>query len=430
MNLLIKNIKIVSPSDKLNKKADIYIENGLIKEIGKISNDIINKKSDVKVIDGKGLTSVPGFFDMHVHFREPGQTHKETIDSGCESAMNGGFTGVTMMPNTSPPIDSPEVINEVLSQGKNSLIDLTTTACITKNRSGDELADIKRLHKAGAIAFTDDGSPVANPHLMRQALEQIAPIDSIFVQHAEDMALSNHGSMNEGKTSQKLGLSGIPEISETTIVARDIEITGYVKGARYHLQHISCGDSVDIIRNAQKRGIKASAEVCPHHFVLTDQACEKYGTMAKMNPPLRTKKDIKKILDGLRDNTISVICTDHAPHSNKEKSIDFQNAPFGIIGLETAIGLTYTFLVKEKVISFEEMIRKMSINPRKLLHLEEIRIKKGSKANLTILDTSKKWKVDKNKFKSKSKNTPFDGFKLQCKPVAVINNDSVYYSDL
>lgn len=424
MKLLIKNIKIVSPSDKINKKADIYIENGIIKDIGKIS------KNDFEIFDGKGLTCVPGFFDMHVHFREPGQTHKETIATGCESAMNGGFTGVTMMPNTSPPLDNPELIKELLSTGKDSLIELTTTACITKNRDGNELADIKSLHKAGAIAFTDDGSPVANPHLMRKSMEDIAPLGSIFVQHAEDMALSDHGAMNEGKTSGKLGLKGIPSISETTIVARDVEITGYIKGARYHLQHVSCGDSVDIIRNAQKRGIKATAEVCPHHFVLTDKACEKYGTLAKMNPPLRTQKDIDRILKGLKDDTISVICTDHAPHSEEEKSKDFQNAPFGIVGLETAIGLTYTYLVKEKVISFEEMIRKMSINPRKLLKLEEIRIKKGSKANLTILDTNKKWTVDKNKFKSMSRNTPFDGFKVQCKPVAVINNNSIYYSDL
>jgi dihydroorotase len=424
LKLLIRNIKIVSPSDKLNKRADIYIENGIIEQIGKV------KKYNVEVIDGKNLTCVPGLFDMHVHFREPGQTHKETIATGCESAMNGGFTGVMMMPNTNPAIDSPQIVKELLDHGKDSLIDLTTTACITKYREGMELSPIKSLHKAGAIAFTDDGSPVANPHLMRRSMEEITKIDSIFVQHAEDMKLSDHGAMNEGKTSKKLGIKGIPSISETTIVARDIEITGFVKGAKYHLQHVSCGDSVDMIRNAQKRGIKATAEVCPHHFVLTDKACEKYGTMAKMNPPLRTQEDIDRILKGLKDNTISVICTDHAPHSDEEKRKDFQSAPFGIVGLETAIGLTYTYLVKKKIISFEEMIRKMSINPRKLLKLKETRIKKGAKANLTILDVDRKWTVNKSKFKSKSSNMPFEGFKLQCKPYAVINNGKVYFSDL
>lgn len=423
MKLLLKNIKIVSPSDKLNKRADIYIENGIIKEIGKVS------KKDVDTIDGKNLTCIPGLFDMHVHFREPGQTHKEDIRSGCESAMNGGFTGVTMMPNTTPALDSVKTVKEVLSKG-NSLIDLTTTACITKERAGKELAPISSLHKAGVVAFTDDGSPVADPMMVRRSMEEISKLDSLFVQHAEDMILSDHGAMNEGKTSKKLGIKGIPTISETVVVARDLEIARYVKGTRYHLQHASCGDSIDIVLNAKVDGVKATVEVCPHHFILTDKACEKYGTNAKMNPPLRTQKDVDRILKGLKKGQIDVICTDHAPHSEKEKNQSFEKAPFGIVGLETAVGLTYTYLVKKGIISFERMIELMSINPRKLLKLDEIRIKKGSKANLTLLNTNAKWKIDKTKFKSKSKNTPFEGFEVKCKPYAVINNNEVYYSEL
>ncbi|MCB0723370.1 MAG: dihydroorotase [Ignavibacteriae bacterium] len=424
MKLLIKNIKIVSPADRLNRTADIYIENGIIKEIGKVD------KEGVEVINGKGLTCVPGLFDMHVHFREPGQTHKEDIKSGSESAMNGGFTGVTMMPNTSPAIDTPKVIKQVLKHGKNSLIDLTTTACITKNRAGHELANINSSHKAGAVAFTDDGSPVANPMLVRKSMEEISKIDSLFVQHAEDMILSDHGAMNEGKVSKKLGIKGIPTISETVVVARDLEIARFVKGTRYHLQHASCGDSIDIILNARADGVNATVEACPHHFILTDKACETYGTNAKMNPPLRTQKDVDRILKAFKEGQIDVICTDHAPHAESEKKRPFAKAPFGIIGLETSVALSYTFLVDKKIISFEEMIRKMSINPRKILKLSEIRIKKGQKANLTILDTNAKWVIDKSKFKTKSRNTPFDGWKVKCKPFAVINNDKVYYSDL
>ncbi len=424
MKLLFKNIKIVSPSDKLNKRADIYIENGVLKEIGKVN------KKDVETIDGKNLTCVPGLFDMHVHFREPGQTHKENIETGCESAMNGGFTGVTMMPNTNPAIDDSKLIKELLSKNKTSLVDITTTACITKNREGHKLTDIKSLHKAGAVAFTDDGSPVANPLLVRRSMEEISDVGSLFVQHAEDMILSDGGAMNEGKVSKKMKIKGIPSISETTIVARDLEISRFVKGSRYHLQHVSCADSVDLINNAKADGFPATVEVCPHHFVLTEDAVLKEGTNAKMNPPLRTKKDVDRILKGLKEGIIDVICTDHAPHSEKEKKESFQKAPFGIIGLETAVGLTYTYLVEKGIISFEEMIQKMAVNPRKILKLKEVKIKKGEKANLTILDTNAKWIVDKSLFKSKSKNTPFDGYKLKCKPFAVINKDMIHFCNL
>lgn len=426
MNILFKNIKIVSPEDGINIKTDLLIRNGVIKKIGKVKEVI----KDVEVIEADNLTCVPGFFDMHVHFRDPGQLHKEDLQAGSNAAMNGGFTGVLCMPNTIPALDSPELIRDLRNRTKDFLLDVEYTACITKHRQGHELSDMPDLYNAGAKWFTDDGSPVANPHLMREAFRETAKLGSIVIQHAEDMHLSNHGVINEGAISKKLGINGIPAISETTIIARDVLICEDVKNARYHVQHLSCADSVNIIRDAKENGINTTTEVCPHHFVLTDKACEKYGTNAKMNPPLRTQKDIDAILEGLKHGTIDVICTDHAPHSEHEKQMGFDKAPFGIVGLETCIGLTYTHLVMKNVISFKEMIYKLSINPRKIMKLNTVRIKEGAKANLTILDINKKWKIDKNKFLSKSKNTPFDGFNVSCKPFCVINNNKIFYTNL
>lgn len=425
MRVIIKNILINSPLDKLKKKTDLVINKGVIEKIGKYKS----KKNDVE-FDFNGITCVPGFFDMHVHFREPGQTHKEDMITGSESAMNGGFTGVMIMPNTNPPIDNPETIKQLLKYNKNSLIDIAISACVTKNREGKELNNLVALKKAGAVSFTDDGSPVYNPNIMRKALEESTKIKSLIVQHAEDMDLSNHGVVNEGIVSKKLKVKGIPEISETMIVERDILITEFVKNGHYHIQHISCGRSIDMLRDAKRKNINVTGEACPHHFILDETALLKHGTNAKMNPPLRTKKDVAGIIQGIKDGTIDVICTDHAPHTKEEKNKGFNKAPFGITGLETSIGLTYTFLVKKKIISFEKMIELMSINPRKILNIKQPRIKAGEMANLTFLDTNKKWKVDAKMFKSKSSNTPFIGYNLQCQPVAVINNSKIYFSHL
>lgn len=344
--------------------------------------------------------------------------------------MNGGFTGVMIMPNTNPPLDNPKIIKELFKKKIKSLVDINISACVTKKREGKELNNLAALKKAGAVSFTDDGSPVSNPLLLRKALEESGRIKSVIVQHAEDMDLSNHGVMNEGIVSKKLKVKGIPEISETMIVERDILITEFVKNGHYHIQHISCGRSIDMLRDAKSKKINVTGEACPHHFILDETALMKYGTNAKMNPPLRTKKDVERIVKGIKDGTIDVICTDHAPHTKEEKAKGMNKAPFGITGLETAIGLSYTFLVKKKIIPFEKMIELMSINPRKILNIKQPRIKAGEKANLTFLDTNAKWKVDASKFKSKSSNTPFIGYELQCKPVAVINNSKIYFSDL
>lgn len=426
MDILLRNINLISPSDGLNEVSDVLIINGIIEKIGNVKHSVKN----IEEIDLKRKTGVPGFYDMHVHFREPGQTHKEDMNSGSEAASNGGFTGVLCMPNTDPPLDNSVLIKSLLEKSKDLLTDVDIAACATLKREGEILAPILSLSDAGAVAFTDDGSPVADPEIMRRVLEYTSQKDSVMIQHCEDMRLSNKGVMNEGYISTLMGVRGIPEISETSVISRDILLTQFVKNSRYHIQHISCGKSVDLLRDAKLKKINVTGEVCPHHFILTDKECLEYDTNAKMNPPLRTSDDVEKILSGLKDDTIDVICTDHAPHTQYEKEQGFYSAPFGIVGLETAIGLAYSFLVKEGIISFEQMIRKMSVNPRQILRLKEIRISEGEQANITILDQNKKWIINNLKFKSKSINTPFNGYEVQCKPFCVINRNQIYFSKL
>jgi dihydroorotase len=426
LDLFLKDIRIISPADKINEVTDLLIEDGVIKKIGKLKN--VSKK--FKELNLKNKTCIPGLFDMHVHFREPGQTHKEDSNTGADAAANGGFTGVLCMPNTDPPVDSPLLLKMLLEKSKDFLVDIEIAACATNKREGEKLSPILSLAQAGAAAFTDDGSPVANPELMRRILEYTSQINSVVIQHCEDMSLSNKGMMNEGYVSTLMGVRGIPCISETSVIARDIQLTEYVKNSRYHIQHISCGKSVDLLRNAKQQKINVTGEVCPHHFILTENECLDYNTNAKMNPPLRTTEDIEKILEGLSNDTIDVICTDHAPHTEYEKSQGFYDAPFGIVGLETVVGLVYTYLVENKIISFEQMIEKMSINPRKILAIDEVRIREDEKANLTILEERAKWKVDSRKFKSKSINTPFDNYELKCRPYCVINNNQINFSKL
>jgi len=423
MNLLFKNIQIISPDDKINERLDLYIRSGIIEKIGK---DVV--ANDAEIIDGKNLTCVPGLFDMHVHFREPGQTHKEDLISGSNAAMNGGFTGVLCMPNTKPPMASKEVIESLKAKSRDFLVDVYYSACITEDREGKTLVkDIDGLIKSGIIAFTDDGSPVNDEKIMQEILKISAEKKIPVLQHCEDHSIMKNGVMNEGDVSRKLGIPGIPAESETLVIEKDVANALKIKDSRYHVQHISCGGSVDIIEKAKKKNNFITAEVCPHHFILTDDEIEKQGANAKMNPPLRTNKDIEKIKNGINKGIIEVICTDHAPHTDAEKAKGVEEAPFGIVGLESCVGLSFQYLVKESIISFERMIEMMSGNPRKMLGLPVIKIRQGEKANLTILNTEEKWVIDKNKFLTKSLNTPFNGFKVQCKPFAAINNNKIHY---
>ncbi len=419
MHLLLRNCHVISPAENINGRFDILIVNGVINKMGVIWQHV----REVIQYDLAGKIIVPGFFDMHVHFREPGQLHKEDIDTGALAAAYGGFTGVLCMPNTNPPVDNVEVLKSIEQRAKGRIVDIYSSACATMGRKGEVVTNIEELIKAGAPAITDDGSPIANDNVMKETLERTAKFAKPVIQHCEVMSITNGGIINEGEVSKKLGVKGISNQSEYKIIERDIELTKQTPASHYHVQHISTKEAVELVRKAKKDKVNVTAEACPHHFVLRDESILKYGTNAKMNPPLRTQKDVDAVIEGLKDGTIEIICTDHAPHAAEEKALDLDKAPFGIVGLETAIGLTYTNLVDKGIISFEEMINKMSVNPRKLLGLPQIRINEGSPANLTILDKNAEWTVDSSKFHSKSKNTPFDGWKLKCKPIGIVNNN-------
>ncbi len=402
----------------MNGRFDILIMNGIINHMGVTWQHV----REVMQYDLQGKIVVPGLFDMHVHFREPGQTHKEDISSGALAAAYGGVTGVLCMPNTTPPLDNAEVIKDNAAKSNGNIVDVYTSACATVGRAGERISSIKSLHEAGALAITDDGSPIAGDEMMRDVLTAAAEFNLTVIQHCEIMSITDGGIINDGVVSRKLGVKGIPNASESKIIERDIELTKQIKGARYHVQHISTKEAVKLVRKAKAEGVKVTAEVCPHHFTLIDEAILEYGTNAKMNPPLRTKEDVEEILLGIKDGTIDAICTDHAPHSEDEKKLPLDKAPFGIVGLETSVGLTYTNLVEKGIISLDEMVMKMSVNPRRILGLPDIKITEGEKANLTILDLKEEWVVDSSKFHSKSKNTPYNGWKLKGKAIGIVNN--------
>ena len=418
MHLLLRNCHVISPAENINGRFDILIVNGVINRMGVVWQHV----REVIQYDLAGKIIVPGFFDMHVHFREPGQEYKEDISTGSLAAAHGGFTGVMTMPNTNPPVDNPDVVMANGIRSARNIVNVYQSACATSGRKGEKLADIEALINAGVLAITDDGSPIADDDIMREVLLRTAPFGKPVVQHCEVMSITDGGIMNEGEVSRKLGVKGIKNSSEYEIIARDIKLTKEVEGSHYHIQHISTREAVEMVRKAKADNANVTAEACPHHFILNDEAILKYGTNAKMNPPLRTRQDVDAVIEGLRDGTIEVICTDHAPHAEHEKALPLDKAPFGIVGLETAVGLTYTYLVDKGIITLEEMINKMSVNPRRLLGLKDISISEGTPANLTILDVNKVWKVNASEFHSKSKNTPFDGWELKCKPIGVVNN--------
>lgn len=427
MNLLFKNIQIISPNQGMNLKANLWIKNGYIK---KISESQIEIDKDVEIIDANDLVASPGFFDMHVHFREPGFEQKEDIASGVESAANGGFTGVVVMPNTKPPIHNSSVIEYIKEKSKNYLVDVMISACITNNMDGLQVTDMKELAKSGAILFTDDGKCVSNSLTMRYAFEKSISDDYLIAQHCEDTDLTGQFDMNESEFSEKFGLKGYPRVAEEIILYRDILLAEYCGNRRYHAQHISTANSVDIIRLAKQKGLRVTCEVTPHHFSLAEHLLCDHNTNLKMNPPLRADSDILAIKKGLQDGTIDAIATDHAPHTLTEKEVAFNKAPNGILGLETSLGVSIKYLVKEGYLTFPELIEKMAVNPRKVLGLEQVIINEGEKANLTIFDPDEEWVVNVNKFKSKSKNSPYNNEKLIGKVKYAINNNQIYKCDL
>jgi len=423
MKLLLKNANLLNPQQKLNlTAASILIEDGIIKQIGKVDE---TELKNCKVIELDGKYIVPGFFDMHVHLREPGREDEETVVTGCNSAANGGFTGIACMPNTDPAIDSAEVVSLIKKESVNHLVDVYPIGAATVGRKGEILSPMAELREAGVVGFSDDGVAIKTSSLLKRALEYAKMFNLPIIEHCEDESLAG-GSMNESVNSTLLGLTPIPSVAEDLIVMRDILLAEYTD-SKVHIAHISTKKSVEMVREAKKKGIKVTAEVTPHHFSLTDDAVKSYDPNTKMNPPLRTKQDVDALLEGLKDGTIDCIASDHAPHSIEEKEMEFEYAPNGIIGLETQIGLAITELYHKKVLSLESLIEKLSINPRRILNLHIPKIEVGEIANFTILDTDAVWTVDKKKFFSKSINTPFDKKLLTGKPVGVINKSKMFF---
>ncbi len=415
--IIIKNGIVVDPITKTEIKRDIYIENGVMK-------DFSCKKTieDVETLDVNGLVVLPGLIDMHVHLREPGFEYKENIKSGMEAAIAGGFTSICCMPNTNPPNDSKSVNSFLLNRAKSiNLINLFTVGAISKDLNGSSLSNIGELKESGAVAISDDGNPVDDSSLMARALLYAKTFDLPVISHSEDIKLRGKGVMNEGVVSQRLGVVGIPAIAEEIAVARDVALAKYYD-ARLHIAHVSTKGSVNIIRQAKKEGVSLTCETCPHYFTLSEDSLLNYNTNAKMNPPLRTKEDVIAVKEALLDGTIDVIASDHAPHTEDEKDTTLNDAPFGIIGLQTSLPLTLK-LYNEKKLTLTDVARLMSLNPAKILNLgNRGAIKNGFAGDITIVDINKKWTFTKDKIKSLSKNSPFINMDFVGLPLYVIVN--------
>ncbi|MBI4690545.1 MAG: dihydroorotase [Nitrospirae bacterium] len=440
MNLLVKNGHIIDPLQGIDGIGDVLIENGKIKsvKVSKHQSVIASKNkdsqnsdtltlghSDTRIIDAAGLYVFPGLNDMHTHLREPGFEYKEMIKTGTMAAAKGGFTSVCVMPNTNPVNDNSSVTDFIIRKAiQEGACTVYPIGAITKGQKGEELAEMGIMHAEGCVAFSDDGRPVMDSLIMRRALEYSKTFNVPIISHCEDLNLSESGVMNEGLLSVNLGLRGIPSEAEEIMVARDIALAG-LTGGRLHIAHVSTQGSVRLIREAKERGINVTAETCPHYFSITEDAVKGYNTNAKVNPPLRTEKDIEAIKQGLKDGTIDVIATDHAPHHRDEKLREFDQSPSGISGLETALSLSLR-LVQEGVLTISQLIEKMAVNPAKILRLNKGTLNIGSDADVVIVDLNKEFKVEVEKFVSKGKNTPFDGWVLKGMPIKTICKNKIY----
>lgn len=417
MKILIKGGRVIDPANKIDKVTDIFVDKGVISEIG---DDLELEGIDMEVIDASGKIVSPGLVDMHCHLRDPGQEYKEDIETGTRSAAMGGITSVACMPNTKPVIDSEAVVTYIKTKAKEvGYVNVYPIGAISKGLEGKELSEIGELKFAGAVAVSDDGRPVTESGLMRRAMEYADMFDMTVISHCEDLGLADGGYMNEGFMATYLGLKGITRAAEEVMVSRDI-IIAEATGTAIHIAHVSTRGSVELVRQAKKRGVRVTCETCPHYFTLTEKAVEGFNTNAKMNPPLRTDDDVIAIKEGLRDGTIDCIVTDHAPHHADEKNCEFALAYNGIVGFETSLGLGLEYLVKPGVLTINQLIEKMSVNPSGILGLNKGTLSVNKAADITIFDPEKEWTVDISKFESKSKNSPYDGFKLCGKPEYVI----------
>jgi dihydroorotase len=418
MKIIITNGRVIDPSQGLDAPGDVLIEGKRISGI--FPHGKARTPKSTKVVDASGCIVIPGLVDMHTHLREPGYEYKETIRTGTMAALHGGFTTVCCMPNTNPPNDSISVTRFIMDKvAKEGLCTVYPIAAITRGQDGEALTELEALINAGCIAFSDDGRPVMNSLIMRRALEYSKIFDVPIISHCEDSKLSEGRVMNEGFISTILGLKGIPKAAEEVMVARDLALCELTKG-RLHIAHVSTAGSVNMIREAKKRGINVTAETCPHYFTLTDEALIGYDTNLKVNPPIRTAEDVEAIKEGLKDDTIDVIATDHAPHHYDDKNREFDTAAFGISGLETAFGLNMV-LVEEGVLDLNRLIRKCTITPSNIMRINKGTIKEGADADLTVIDTETTYEVDTSKFLSKGKNSPFNKWKLKGEIVATVS---------
>jgi dihydroorotase len=417
MKLLIKNGRIFDGKSATSRVSDILIEDGIIIEI---ENEI--DSTGCEIIDAKEMYVLPGLVDAHCHLRDPGFEYKEDIESGTRSAAKGGFTSIACMPNTNPVLDNEAMIMYILNKAKtDGIVNVYPIGAVSKGLKGEELSEIGEIKFAGAVALSDDGRPVNNSALMKKAMQYASMFDITIISHCEDLDLVDEGLMNEGYYSSILGLKGNPAPAEEVMIARDLILAEYTK-ATVHIAHVSTELGIDLIRNAKRRGVNVTAETCPHYFSLTEQACEGFNTNAKVNPPLRTQKDVEAIIEGLKDGTIDIISTDHAPHHIDEKNVEFKLAANGMVGFETAFPLAITYLVKPGHLTIEELVNKMCVNPSKMLGLNKGTIEVGKSADILIFDINEQYTVDTSTFESKSKNSPFNGFVLYGQPQYTIVN--------
>jgi len=415
--LLLANGRVIDPSQHLDRVVDLWIRGGHIASIG--PHDGLQARGD-EVIDCQGRIVCPGLIDMHVHLREPGREEDETIATGTAAALAGGVTSVACMPNTEPAIDSVETLQLVLQRARTARqANVFPIAAITKGRGGQELVDFEALAAHGAVGFTDDGFPVMSAGVMRQTMDAARRVNRVVMDHNEDLTLAAGGVMNEGEISRKLGLKGFPAVAEDVMVARDILLAD-AAGCRYHALHTSTAGGVELVRWAKSRGIPVTTEVCPHHFTLTDVECQRLDSSFKVSPPLRTNRDVAAILAGLQDGTIDAICTDHAPHSPARKSRPFAEAPNGIIGLETLLPICVLALIKRDVLTWPQLIAKLTVNPARILGIDRGTLKPGAVADVTVIDPTAEWTIDANRFRSKSRNCPYHAWKVRGRADTVI----------
>jgi dihydroorotase len=413
---------VIDPSQEIDEKTDVLIVDGKIAGLGREAQGTADE-----VIDADGLLVTPGLIDMHVHLREPGHEDKETIETGTAAAVAGGFTAVACMPNTEPPLHSDAEIEFVLRQVERvGHTRVYPIGALTKDRAGEQLAEIGLMVRAGAVAFSDDGDGIADSSVCLRAMSYVSQFDRLFIQHCEDKSLTRGGCMNASVTATRLGLPAIPAVAEVIMAQRDITLAQQA-GIRYHVAHASAAGTVELVRRAKQEGQPVTTEVCPHHLLLTDEMCARYDANFKMNPPLRSQADLQACLEGVRDGTIDCLVTDHAPHINSEKELGFQDAPFGIIGLETALPLFIKALIESEVLDWPHLIAAMSTRPAQLLGVPGGMLKVGSPGDVTLIDSECEWTIDAENMRSKSRNTPFDGWPVRGRARMTIVGGEVRY---